>query len=98
MVGNDADGAVVFIANDAAVGVFAGQFPALIVEGVAVAVIRWVAEDADLAVFFGPAQLAVVGDVTPDEIAADAVPCGAFGPEGSCEEALHRSVGDDVGL
>ena len=83
------------VADDAAVAVLAGDLPALEVEGVAVAVAGGIAEEADVAVFLEPAQLHVVGDVAPEEIAADAVPGRALGPQHSGVEPLDGRVADD---
>ena len=45
-----------------------------------------------MAVLFEPAELAVIGDVTPDEVAAGAVPGGAFGPAAAEVEAFDGGV------
>src|SRR5215831_3614183 len=66
------------------------------VKRVAVAVVRRVAEDADVAVFVEPAKLAIVGDVAPDKVLALRVPGAAFGPAISGAEALDGRVADLV--
>ena len=96
LVGEYGDLAVVFVAHDAAIAVFEGDLTAFEVEGVAVAVARGLAERADVAVFVEPAELAVVGNVAPEEVLADAAPGGAFGPEHAGVEALDRRVADLV--
>ena len=62
------------VAHDAPRQVLAGELAALEVEGVAVAVVRRRAEDADAAVVLEPAQLPVVGDVAPHQVAALGIP------------------------
>jgi hypothetical protein len=64
-VGHHGDGSVVLGTSDTAGIVLASDEIALPVAGVAVAVIRRLAEDADFAGVFKPAQDAVVGDVAP---------------------------------
>ena len=92
-IGEHGDTAVVLVADDLAREMAKGDLPALEVEGVAVAVPRGRAEAAaDVAVLLEPAQLLVVGDVRPDEVAADAVPGRAFGPERAVVEPLDRGV------
>ncbi len=96
LVGDDGDRAVRLIADHAAAAVFAGKLAAFEIEGVAVAVAGGIAEDGDAAVFFDPAHLDVVGDVAPDQIAADAVPGRAFRPKRAGVEAVDDGVADDV--
>ena len=88
--------AVVLVADHAAVAVLAGELAALVVEGVAVAVVGGLRNSADVAVLLEPAHLAVVGDVAPDQVLADAVPGRPFGPERAGVEALDRRVADLV--
>jgi hypothetical protein len=68
--------------------VFAGKLAAFEIERVAVAVAGRIAEGGDAAILFDPAHLDVVGDVAPDEVAADAVPRRTLGPERSGVERL----------
>ena len=91
-VGQHGDLAVEFVADDAARGVLEADLAALVVEGVAVAVVGVVAHDGDVAVFRQVAQLGVVRDVAPDEVVAAAVPGGAFGPEHSGVQAADGGV------
>ena len=90
------DAAVGFVACDAAREVFARDLSALIVEGIAVGMIRWLAEYAHVAVLLEPAQLAVIGDVAPEQVAPDSVPSRAFGPQhvGAVVETLDRGVAE----
>jgi hypothetical protein len=46
--------------------VFTGKLASLKVEGVAVAVVGRITENADVVVFIEPAMLHVVGNVTPN--------------------------------
>ena len=79
--GEDGPYSIVLVADNLPRAVLAGDLSSLEVERVAVRVARRVTEDRDVAVLFQPAHLDVVGDVAPEEIAADAVPGRAFGPE-----------------
>src|SRR5262245_43457868 len=81
LVGEDGDGAGGFVADDAAIAVLERDLSAFVVERVAVGEAGGFAIDADVAVFFEPAELAVVGDIAPDEKFAGAAPGGTFGPE-----------------
>ena len=96
VVDQHGDRAVVFGAGDAAGVVLAGEQAALAIAQVAVAVIRWPAEDADLSGIFEPAQDAVVGDVAEEQIAAVAKPYGALGPARAGVEPLDRGALDII--
>ena len=98
VVGGGEDGrrAVVLVAHDLPVAVLAGDLAPLPVEGVAVAVAGRVAEDADVAILFEPAQLDIVRDVAPEEEAADPVPGRALQPEAAGPEPLDRGIPLDV--
>src|SRR5207249_10486574 len=67
------------------------DLPALPVEGVAVAVVGWVAKDAYVIVFCEPAVLKVVWDVAPYEIAADSIPRRTLGPHHPGMQTQNRS-------
>src|SRR6266446_4937744 len=64
-VADHRDRAVIFGAGDAPRVMLAGDEPALAVAGVAVGVVRWLAEDADRAGLLVPAHDPVVRDVAP---------------------------------
>lgn len=96
LLGEDGDGAIAFVADHAPGAVFAGNLSAFAIEGIAVAVVGWISGDADMAVFGQPAELDVIGDIAPDEIAADAAPGGSFGPEGAGVEAFDGRATDFV--
>jgi hypothetical protein len=74
----------------------AGQLPSLVVERVAVAVSRRIAEDRDVAVLFEPAHLDVVGDVAPDKVASDTIPCRTLGPQRPGMQPLDRRIADHI--
>src|SRR5215831_17219560 len=89
--------------------VLAGELPVLEVERVPIAVIGRTPEDRHAAVVFEPAQLAIVRDVAPDQIAPLPTPGRSLGPERPSPESLDRCVslpiaveqridGDDVGI
>src|SRR5262249_15789593 len=96
LIGQDGDGAVVLVADDAAVAVLEGNLAALEVEGIAIAVAGRLAHDADVAVVVEPAELHVVGDVAPDEVLADAAPGRPFRPEHAGVQTLDGRVADLV--
>lgn len=92
-VGEDGDAAVVLVADHLARVVAKGDLPALEVEGVAVAVPGRRAEAAaDMAVLLQPAQLLVIGDVRPEQEAADSAPGRPFGPERAVMEPHDRRI------
>src|SRR5499427_8913026 len=70
----------------------AGKLAPLEVEGIAVAVVGRGPEHLHAAVVFQPAQLAVVGDVAPDQAAPLAAPRRALGPERARPQPLDRRV------
>src|SRR5207249_4984567 len=84
------DRTVELIANDPAGQVLAGQLAALEVEGVPVAVVRWTAKDADVTVILQPAELPIIGDVAPEQVATLGAPGRALGPQDRL--ALDRPI------
>src|SRR5712671_1704532 len=108
-LGDDADRAVMLVANHTPAAMLARNLSTLMIERVAVAVVRRLAEHRDAAVVFDVAQLAIVGDVAPHEIASLGAPGRAFVPLAAGEEPMNRGVvdpervesrvdGDDVGI
>src|SRR5262249_43335551 len=81
-------------AGDAARIVLAGDEPAFAVARVAVGVVGGIAEDADMAVVFGPAHDAIVGDVAPEEVAAVADIDRTFAPAKTGGDALDAGIAD----
>ena len=49
-----------------------------------------------MAILVGIAQVAVVGDVAPEQIAPYAAPSGALGPEAAGVQSLDGGVADEV--
>ena len=83
---------VELVADHASPEVLARQLPALVIEGVAVAVVRRRAEHADAAIVFDPPHLAVVGDVAPHEKLAHRAPSGSLAPQATGPQPLDRRV------
>ncbi len=96
LVGDHGDGAIVLIARHAPRAVLAGELPAFEIEGVAVAVAGGVAVDGDVAVLFEAAELAVVGDVAPEEEVALRVPGRPLRPARAGVEAFDGGAADFV--
>src|ERR1700746_2271343 len=90
------DRAVVFRSREAPRVVLAGQQSALAVAAIAIAVIRWTAEDRDLAGLLAPAQHAVVGDIAEHQVASVAKPYRTFRPSRAGVETLDRAIYDFV--
>ena len=82
------DRAVMLGAGDLTPAMLAGDEAALAVAGVAVGMVRWFAEDADLAGFLVPFEDAVVRDVAPEQEAAIAEPHRALAPPEPRAETL----------
>ena len=95
-VHQNGDASIVLGAGHPSRCVLTGDQPALPVARVAVAVVGWAAKDADRSGFLGPAQHAVVGDITPDEIAAIAKPDRPLGPARACVESLQGRAAKHV--
>src|SRR5712671_6347974 len=93
-LGDHADRAVMLVANHTPAAMLARDLSSLMIERVAVAVVRWLAEHRDAPVIFDVAQLAIIGDVAPDEIASLGAPGRAFVPLAAGEEAMDRCVVD----
>src|SRR6266567_6904509 len=74
------NGAVVFGSRNPTRVVLAGDETALPIASSAIAIVRGISEDADFPGLLEPSQHAIVGDVTPDEIAAVREPHGSLRP------------------
>ena len=98
LVGQHGGRAVVFVADNAAVAVFAGKLAAIKIEGVAVAVAAGMSKDADMVIFFQQAHLPVIGNIAPHKIATDPIPGAALGPKAAGRQPLDRRVADLVFL
>src|SRR5205085_5089453 len=72
------------------------DLPPLVVERVAIRIVRGAAEHADLAVVLEPAHLAVVRDVAEDEEASDAAPGGTFEEAAAGPQTADRVVRNDI--
>src|SRR5207237_10305877 len=66
----------------------AGDTADLAVAGIAVGIVRWLAEDAHRARFLVPFQHAIVRDVAPDQAAHISEPHRALAPAGAQIEAI----------
>src|SRR5207237_8689769 len=91
-IADDGDRPVVLGAGHPPHAVLAGHEPALPVSGIAVGVVRWLAEDADRPGFFLPFEDAVVRDIAPQQRAEFTEPDRAFAPAAAGIEPLARRV------
>ena len=96
LAGQHGDRAVVLVAHHLAIAMLAGDLAPLPVEGVAVAVARRVAEDADLTIILQAAQLDVIRDVAPQQEAAHSVPGRTLQPQSAGPQALDGRVSHPV--
>src|SRR5215471_7928598 len=80
--------------SEAPAAMLAADLTALMIEGVAVAVVRRLAEHRDASVVFDVAKLAIVRDVAPDEIAPLAAPSRSFIPLTAGEKPMNPGVVD----
>src|SRR5439155_10662425 len=69
------------VTYDAPHQVLARDLAALEIERIAIAVVARLAKDAHVTVIFEPAQLAIVGDVAPEQVATLATPRGSLRPQ-----------------
>ena len=86
------DGAIVFVTNHFSGGMFAGNLPALIIESVAIRVTDGLAKNTYMIVFVEVTELTIIGDITPEEVVAYAIPGGAFSPKAASCKALDGGV------
>src|SRR5579872_1827892 len=91
-IGENGDGAGMFVADDAACVMLARELTALPIKRISVRIVRRRAEGADVVVFFEPAQLPVVGNIAPDKIASAPVPGRPLSPAASGEHTLHCRI------
>ena len=71
---------------------FAGNLPALVIEGVAIRVTDGLAKNTYMIVFVEVTELAIIGDIAPEEVVAYAIPGGAFSPKAASCKALDGGV------
>ena len=93
-IGDHRDRSVVLVAHHAAAGMLARELASLMIERVAVAVARRLAEHGDAPVILDPSHLPVVRDVAPDQILPLAVPRRSFAPHAAGPQPLNRRVAD----
>src|SRR5436190_1728417 len=91
-IGEHGDRSVELVAHHAPHAVFARNLPALVIECVAVAVVRRHPEHRHPPVILEPAHLAVVRDVAPHQVPSLAGPRRSFAPHPAAPEPLNRSV------
>jgi len=84
--------------GDAAREMLAGDQPALVVDGVAVRIVRALAEDRDVARRFDEPHHAIVRNIRPDEIAAGGEPGRAFSPARARPQPLDAHMAGEAGL
>jgi len=92
MIRQHRDRSVVFGSREPARVVLTSKQPALAIAVIAVAVVRWTAEGADLSSFLLPTQHSVIGDVAEQEVAPIAKPYRPFRPSRACIEALDGCI------
>src|ERR1700687_5193877 len=80
LVGNYSDAAIVLVTDHAPSAVFTGKLAAFEIESVSVAVTRGTAKSADVIVLLNKAQLPVVGNIAPQQIASLSAPGRTLGP------------------
>ena len=97
-VGHHADRSIEIGARHAAGQMLAGDEAALAVDGVAIGIVRRVAEHRDRAAAVIEAQDAVVGNVRPDEVAPRREPRRPLRPASTGPQPLHPRVADDAAL
>ena len=86
------DGAIVFVTNHFSGGMFAGNLPTLIIKGVAIGTTDGLTENTNMVVFVEVTELAIIGDIAPEEVVAYAIPSGAFSPKVTCCKTLDGGV------
>jgi hypothetical protein len=90
------NGTVVLIPHDTAGKVLARKLTPLVIEGIAVGIVRRIPHRADMGVVIQPAHLHVVGDIAKDQILARSVPGWPFGPKCARVKAPNRCIPDGV--
>src|SRR5438132_1604812 len=95
LIRNNGDRSIRLVAHHAPSAVFARKLPALVVEGVAVAVAGRIPKYRDASIILDPSHLHVVRDITPNQISADTIPCRPFGPQRPKVQTPNDRVADD---
>ena len=80
-IGQDGRLAITFIPDDSPVPMFAGKLPPLEVKGVSIAVSTGLSKVVHPAIVLNPSQLAIIGNVAPDQVLSYAVPSRPLGPK-----------------
>src|SRR5260370_10430095 len=80
------------VADHGARVVLAGELAAFPIECVSVRIVGRRSKNADVAVFFDPAHLAVVRNIAPNKVTAGSVPGRTLGPTQSSVESLDCGV------
>src|ERR1051325_4961796 len=93
-LGQYRDGAVIFGAGQPLRVHLAGDQPPLAIAGIAVGVVRRLAEDADRAGLLLPFHNAVVRDVAPQKVAAVAEPNRPLGKTAARRDPLDRGIAE----
>ena len=92
----DGQRSVMFEADHAPSVVLAGKQAAFPIKRAAIGVVGRTTEDADVAIFLEPAHLHVARNITENEVAPAAIPCGPFGPEQPSIKPLDGCAPDFV--
>jgi hypothetical protein len=85
-------GAIVLVSDDTPAAMLTRYLPALMVECIAVAVVRWRPEHRHPVVVLDPTQLAVVRDIAPDQITPLSAPRRSLVVHPSREEPMDPRV------
>ena len=96
LIGNHRHRPVVLITNYSTPAMFAGKLPTFIIERVAIAISRWIAEHCRAAIVFNPTQLHIGRNVTPNQVATHAIPSHTFSPGSARVQALHAGIANHV--
>ena len=88
--------AIVLIAHYPPTAVFAGNLPSLMIKSITIAIARRVTKFSDPIIILNPAQLSVIGYITPHHITPNTIPGRALSPHGAYMMALNGGVKENI--
>src|SRR6516165_5708646 len=91
-ISQDGDVTVVLKAHDSPRIMFAADQSSFVIKRTAVGIIRRLTEYADVSVFVQTPELAIIGNIAPDQVPSPGIPSTTFGPGCTGPEPLNSGI------